>query len=86
MKFRKKPVVIEARRWDGGNIIELQEWAHAGQPAISNAVITYDGFALSVRTLGGRIYANGGDMIVKGIAGEFYPVKPEIFEATYEAV
>ncbi len=84
MKFRKKPVVIEAQRWDGDNMKELQDWAHLGLSPIANSIIRHDGYALMVRTLEGWLYAAVGDMIIKGVAGEFYPCKPEIFDKTYE--
>jgi hypothetical protein len=84
MKFRKKPVVIEAKRWDGDNVRELAEWAHAGLDQSANAIITHDGMSLMVRTLEGRLRAAVGDMIIRGVKGEFYPCKPDIFAATYE--
>ena len=77
MKFRKKPVVIEAIQWTGDNVEEIGEflagvhWATAGR----NAVIP---------TREGDMAASPNDWIIKGIAGEFYPCKPDIFEATYE--
>jgi hypothetical protein len=86
MKYQKKPVVIEANRWTGENLHELLAWAHAGMPPASNAVLVHDGFVLTVRTLEGVMIAHIGDFIVRGVAGEFYPVKPHIFEQTYEAV
>ena len=86
MKFRKKPVVIEAKRWSGDNARDLQDWAHAGLDPIMNSIILYNGQSLTIRTLEGMMYANVGDMIIKGINGEFYPCKPDIFEKTYESV
>ncbi|TIH27053.1 hypothetical protein D4765_18780 [Subtercola vilae] len=65
MKFRKKPVVIEAMLFAGG----------AFTTAAENIAIT---------TLEGTMAASIGDYIIKGVAGEFYPCKPEIFEQTYE--
>ncbi len=84
MKFRKKPVVIEAQRWDGDNLPELREWAHAGMAPEANSIITHDGFSLYVRTLEGPLRAEVGDMIIRGVKGEFYPCKPDIFAATYD--
>jgi len=84
MKFRKKPVVIEAHRWDGDNARELQAWAHKDLDPMMNAIILFDGYSLRVRTLEGVMYANIGDMIIRGVQGEFYACKPDIFDATYE--
>jgi len=79
MKFRKKPVVIEAMRWDGQNQREIETWAETiFAPDLSDR--------LAIFTLGGKTYASVGDWIIKGIQGEFYPCKPDIFEATYEKV
>lgn len=92
MKFRKKPVVIQAMLFTGENGREIQIWAHRGLPAMANCIVRVispylDGRTLmSVRTLEGEMFASPGDWIVKGIKGEFYPVKPDIFEDTYEAV
>jgi hypothetical protein len=76
-KFRKKPVVIEALRF-GGNFDEIE--AFVGGDAEFR-----DG-ELLVATLEGPLRAAPGDWIVKGVKGEFYPCKPDIFEATYEPV
>ena len=77
MKFRKKPVVIEAIQWTGDNVEEIGEflagvhWATAGRNAI-------------IPTREGDMAASPNDWIIKGVAGEFYPCKPDIFAATYE--
>lgn len=85
MKFRKKPVVIEAMQLTDSNGPEIGRWAHKGLPDAANAIIivSYHG-GLIVRTLEGEMRAVPGDWIIKGIKGEFYPCKPDIFEATYE--
>lgn len=83
MKFRKKPVVIEARQWDGSreSQSDIVKW---GDGHISG---WFDGvYYLSIGTLEGAMRADVGDWIVKGVQGEFYPVKPDIFAATYEEV
>jgi len=74
--YRKKPVVIEAREWTGGNAVSLMDWI--GEAAYQ------DGPVLVIRTLEGDHEASLGDMIIKGIKGEFYPCKPDIFAETYE--
>lgn len=80
--FRKKPVAIEAIRWTGSNQNELQRWAasHGARPDW-----IFDGSALFIRTLEGKMLASIGDWVIRGVAGEFYPCKPEIFAQTYDA-
>lgn len=85
-KFRKKPVVIEAMQYDGQNGADITAWAHLSLPPEANAVITQDYQRLRVRTLEGPLFAAIGDWIIRGVKGEFYPCKPDIFAATYEAV
>lgn len=77
-RFRKKPVVIEAIQWTGGNAVTLLDWIgpHARQ----------EGATLIIATLEGDHEASLGDWIIKGVKGEFYPCKPDIFTATYEPV
>jgi len=79
VKFRKKPVVIEAERWDGSNINLIRMMT-------KNSPIHYVGDRLGIETLEGVMFASPGDWIIKGVKGEFYPCKPDIFEATYEPV
>ncbi|MHD0300748.1 hypothetical protein [Rhodococcus qingshengii] len=95
-RFRKKPVEIEARHWDGT--------AEAATPII-DWVLSNAGTArftcaqpdsgpckpgkphtIAIDTLEGSIHASPNDWIIRGVAGEFYPCKPDIFAATYEAV
>ena len=87
-KFRKKPVEIEAFRLDDNceNSGEIILWAHQGLPAIANSIITEEHRGLMIRTLEGYLHASPGDWIIKGVKGEFYPCKPDIFEQTYERV
>lgn len=84
-KFRKKPVVIEAIEYKDSSerLIELQEFMG------DDVGVTYENPEspkLMIATLEGTMFASIGDYIIKGVKGEFYPCKPEIFEATYEAV
>lgn len=79
--FRKKPVVIEARKYTGqgiGSAALLGKWMGLGVFQVG-----FDG-SLEVPTLEGPLNAQVGDWIIKGVAGEFYPCKPDIFEASYE--
>jgi hypothetical protein len=77
-KYRKKPVVIDAVQFTGKNFDEIEAFA-GGDACFVNG-------ELVVATLEGSLRATIGDYIIKGIKGEFYPCKPDIFEATYEAV
>ena len=77
-KYQKKPVVIEAILFDGSHesASEIQSWG-------GTANIDYNDHGLSIMTLEGRMTANIGDYIIKGVCGEFYPCKPDIFYETY---
>lgn len=79
-KYRKKPVVIEAVEWTGSNINEIMNfmnWRNAAHDDRSGLVI---------HTLEGNHNASVGDFVIKGVKGEFYPCKPDIFAATYDVV
>ena len=81
-KYRKKPVVIEALRWTGVFDHKLLSFINTNLVALGSS----DGEAyLLIKTLEGDHKATVGDYIIKGIKGEFYPCKPDIFEKTYEA-
>jgi hypothetical protein len=89
MKFRKKPVVIEAHRYDGtlGNAAALVLWASArASDDYTTIVHMTEGGDLAVQTLEGLMTANAGDWLIRGVKGEFYFCKPDIFEATYDEV
>lgn len=80
--YRKKPVVIQALQFTGDNPIEIIDFA---QPDIfgkfnfdTNSIEYY------IRTLEGNMRVQLNDYIIKGVKGEFYPCKPDIFEETYE--
>ena len=86
MKYRKKPVVIEAVQFSDDSpdsFIELQEFMQ------SDLRVSYadpNNPVIKIETLEGIMDASIGDFIIKGVNGEFYPCKPDIFEKTYEAV
>lgn len=80
MKFRKKPVEIDAVRWTGNNLDEI---AVLIGPA-TNIFRKYS--HLKIKTLEGTMVCSKGDWLVKGVKGEFYPVRHDIFEQTYEPV
>lgn len=77
-RFRKKPVEIDAFQWNGQQPNEWPEWA--------TALVLQDGRDLFIDTLEGRMRANLGDWIIRGVNGEQYPCKPDIFAKTYDAV
>jgi hypothetical protein len=79
MKFRKKPVVIEAMQWDGSD-----ESTDKIVDFMNGRGILCQPSHLEIQTLEGSHIASIGDWIIKGVKGEFYPCKPDIFEATYE--
>jgi hypothetical protein len=85
-KFRKKPVVIEAIQLTTENAFDVDEFVGRYCRRYYNAYIPnalkFDG--LQIQTLEGAMLANIGDWIIKGINGEFYPCKPDIFEKTYD--
>ncbi len=86
LKFRKRPVVIEAIQAMGtpDSNREIIDWTRgSGTPASmdKNGSGIYQ---LSISTLEGAHWVTPGDWVIKGVAGEFYPCKPDIFAATYE--
>jgi len=83
MKFRKKPVVIEAIQWKGYNSQEVAVFLR-GHTTRQGEVIP--DMPIIIPTLEGEHRADIGDWIIRGVKGEFYPCKPDIFEQTYEAV
>ena len=86
MKFRKKPVVIEAIKWDG-TLFTLKQLQSMGMETTSYEADYFrvNGISgLVIKTLEGQHIADLGDWIIQGVKGEFYPCKPDIFEQTYE--
>lgn len=82
MKYRKKPVVIEAIQWTGE--FDRNMSLFVGDKATIKG--TKEPFEMFIHTLEGDMKADVGDFIIKGVNGEFYPCKPDIFEKTYEMV
>jgi hypothetical protein len=80
MKYKKRPVVIEAVRWDGSNALDILTFAGFDKKNIGDI---YENSSILIYTLEGNMTANVGDYIIKGVNGEFYPCKPDIFEKTY---
>tara|TARA_S200002703_G_scaffold20234_1_gene16501 strand:+ start:450 stop:707 length:258 start_codon:yes stop_codon:yes gene_type:complete len=83
MKFRKKPVVIEAIQISADNIDEVGEFF--GNPRTERP-FGWHGDHWSIITLEGVMDGNIGDWVIKGVKGEFYPCKPDIFTETYEPI
>lgn len=84
-KYRKKPVVIEARQFlNDGSSYDLIHWINEGQHAIGREFARWHNNEIIVPTLEGQHIASPGDWIIRGVAGEHYPCKPDIFAATYE--
>lgn len=89
MQFRKKPVVIDA--WSAGILIDaaMSNWGKLPKPvqeAYEKGGWVFCSDSISIPTLEGTMRAERKDWIIRGVSGEFYPCKPEIFEATYDVV
>lgn len=87
MKYRKKPIEVEAMQYTDDTyetLISLQEFLPLKELKISFKEPNNP--KIVIPTLEGDLYASIGDYIIKGIKGEIYPCKPDIFEATYERV
>lgn len=100
-KYRKKPVVVEAVQWNGKNLMEIECFRKGGSlqgfrksiAENTQEFLRWDDYerivaekGLRIQTLEGEMKADIGDYIIKGVNGEFYPCKPDIFEKTYEEV
>ena len=94
MKFRKKPVVIEAFQYDGDFINRdgeyyVPQWAVIALKDQTMRYVAIDDsppWELIIDTLEGNLHVSVNDYIIKGVQGELYPCKPDIFELTYEVV
>ena len=87
MKYRKKPVVIEAIRWTGENREEIRTFCTHGvffTPTRQDTEGHTTKWMLLIDSLLGIMYAETGDYIIKDVNGEFYPCKPDVFAKTYE--
>lgn len=87
MRYRKKPVVVEAWEFTRKSLTNIESWVRKYSDAIT-LVSQYGGevIYIEIETLEGTMRADLGDYIIKGVEGEFYPCKPNIFEQTYEKV
>ncbi len=92
-KYRKRPVTVEAKQWDGteASADEIADWVNASdEPSLILVVDrrAKDGplISMSIITLEGNMEVSPGDWVIRGVEGEFYPCKPGIFDKTYEEV
>ena len=81
-KYVKKSIVVEAVQNTGENVSEIRKFMDGK----SRPVYTLNGYVYLIDTLEGTMTANIGDYIIKGVKGEFYPCKPDEFEANYDVV
>jgi hypothetical protein len=88
VKYRKKPVIVEAKQflgtwksWD-----EINYWITGAWLEEQTDVSKIDWSVYKIQTLEGEMNASAGDYIIKGVNGEFYPCKPDIFEQTYDLI
>jgi len=88
MKYRKKPVVIEAVQWNGKNHEDIRRFYEDEKTERWLASDHVDGrpVCFYIKTREGKMNLRPWDYLIKGIQNEFYPCKPDIFEATYEKV
>ena len=85
-RYRKRPVVVEAMQYTRRSRTAVMRWCGARGTAIDEDGAAYETAALRIDTREGMMLASLGDWIIKGVQGEFYPCKPDIFVATYREV
>lgn len=86
MRYRKKPVEVEAIIWNGSNVDEIKDFCGNDARFDIESINGNVSHFLYISTMEGKMYASVGDYIIKGVNGEFYPCKPDIFEKTYDAI
>lgn len=82
-QYRKKPVVIEAVQYRGDNAEDIVAWVESGEARGFTHAATHEG-QLHVVTLEGTMTVALGDYVIRGVQGEHYPCKPDIFDQTYD--
>lgn len=85
-QYRKKPVVIDAVQFTRKNVDEVKEFTNGTAHSFRTERSPNGKSYCTIPTLEGEHTATEGDFIIKGVSGEFYPCKPDIFEKTYEVV
>jgi len=86
MKYRKKPIEVEAVQidsYDYDGMCDIIKWSNGEVASEEECEV---GYLMAINTMEGRMLAKNRDYVIKGLQGEFYPCKPEIFEASYELV
>ena len=86
MRYKKKPLEIEAIQYDGKNLQECSDFCNGKLTIYDNLVHNIQSMRISVETLEGIMLVSAGDYIIKGVKGELYPCKPDVFELTYESL
>ena len=86
MKFQKKPVIVDAVKFCGDERVVELPFNNGGSTEMFVVVSDSRGRFIPIKTLEGTMVASPGDWIIRGVKGEFYPCKPDIFEATYEHI
>ena len=81
-RYRKKPIIVEAIKWTGKNTSVVLQFCNKAMKIFDERKLDH----LFIETLDGGHQASKGDWIIKGVQGEFYPVKNDIFLETYEKV
>lgn len=85
MKYRKKPVVIDAMQFNGNNQFEIMRWIESLDTQ-RHITWHFTNGKIEIPTLEGVMSCSKDDWVIRGVSGEFYPCKPDIFELTYEEV
>jgi len=83
-RYRKRPVVVSAIQWNGSNTDEVSDFI--GTTPLFGDLPDAAGIGVCIQTREGNMWAYPGDWIIRGVKGEFYPCKPDVFAATYEPV
>ena len=86
IKALKKPIEIEAVIWTGSNVDEIESFTKNKTNISFYEIYKSDKVHLYIKTLEGKMHASINDYIIKGINGEFYPCKPDIFHKTYSII
>jgi hypothetical protein len=86
MKIRKKPVVVEGIQWNGDNYDEIISFTGKHLRMNGIKVQEWQTPSLFISTLEGEMEVKCFNWVIKGVAGEFYPCDPDIFEKTYERI
>lgn len=86
MIFRQKPVTIEAILFDGTNLETIRQFVGEALITVPLSLTEEEPVAAFINTLEGKMKVVPGDVIIKGVKGEFYPCKSDIFAATYERI